>query len=49
MVTHKDIQAAVDELIDEICPKLAALVDKFFPDGKLPHKDRTVWSQRIKR
>jgi hypothetical protein len=43
MVTHKDVQAAVDQLIDEICPKLAALVDKFFPDGRLPHKDRTVF------
>jgi hypothetical protein len=43
MVTHKDIQAAVDELVEEICPKLAALVDKFFPDGQLPHKGRTVF------
>jgi hypothetical protein len=34
MVTHKEIQAAVDELVDEIGPKLAALVDKLFPDGK---------------
>jgi hypothetical protein len=31
MVTHKDLQAAVDELIDEICPKLAALVDRGVP------------------
>jgi hypothetical protein len=34
MVTHKNVQAIVDDLIDDP-PKLAALVAQVFPNGKL--------------